>query len=149
MYLSFLDKFGEDSQYASLARTRVTMTELYKAAQFKQEPWRAVDLAKEKLPLIAEEEGMNEERGQPGCAAGRYRSELADVGRCKAKETTEKQSLLDKLDEQRELMEDPMYMPTSMKTTLAGQIQSSRGGAGASSNVTSIGTSDLMNPKRR
>ncbi len=123
MYLSFLNKFGEDSQYASLARTRVTMTELYKAAQFKQEPWRAVDLAKEKLPLIAEEEGMNEERGNLASLLVDIAASVATAAG-KAKETPDKQALLAKLDEQRELMEDPMYMPTSMKTTLAGQIQS-------------------------
>ncbi len=121
MYMTFLDSYS-DSQYASLARTRVTMTELYKAAQFKQEPWRAVDLAREKLPLIAEEEGMNEERGNLAALLVDIARNLASSA-MKAKETTEKQSLLDKLDEHRELMEDPLYMPTSMKTTLAGPIQ--------------------------
>ncbi len=121
MYMTFLDNHS-DSQYASLARTRVTMTELYKAAQFKQEPWRAVDLAKEKLPLIAEEEGMNEERGNLAALLVDIAKNLASSAG-KAKETTEKQSLLDKLDEHLELMNDPMYMSTSMKTTLAGPIQ--------------------------
>lgn len=121
MYLTFLDNFP-DSQYASLATTRITMTELYKAAQFKQEPWRAVDLAKEKLPLIAEEEGMNEERGNLAALLVDIAKNLA-FSAGKAKETSEKQSLLDKLDEQLELMNDPLYMPTSMKTTLAGPIQ--------------------------
>ena len=121
MYLSFLEKFP-DSQYVSMATVKVVMTELYKAAEFKQEPWQAVDLAKEKLPLIAEEPGMNEERGNLAALLVDIAQNLA-FSAGKAKETTEKQSLLAKLDEQRELMEDPMYMPTSMKTTLAAQLQ--------------------------
>ncbi len=123
MYVSFLNKFGEEHQYSSLARTRVTMTELYKAAQFKQEPWQAVDLAKEKLPVIAQEEGMNEERGNLAALLVEIAANLA-ASAARADETPKKQELLDKLDEQRELMDDPLYMPTSMKTTLASQIQS-------------------------
>ncbi|MGI9469909.1 MAG: PQQ-binding-like beta-propeller repeat protein [Rubripirellula sp.] len=122
MYLTFLDSFGEDNQYASVARTRVTMTELYKAAGFKQEPWRAVDLAKEKLPEIAEEEGMNEERGNLAALLVDIAANLASSA-SRAKDTPKKQELLAKLDEQRELMENPLYMPTAMKTTLSGQIQ--------------------------
>lgn len=120
-YMNFLATFGQDSQYSSLARTRVTMTELYKAAEFKQEPWRAVDLAKEKLPIIAQEPGMNEDRGNLAALLVDIAANLAaSAGRAEA--TTEKQSLLEKLDEQRVLMEDPMYMPTAMKTSLASQI---------------------------
>jgi outer membrane protein assembly factor BamB len=122
-YLNFLDKFGEESQYSSLARTRITMTELYKAAEFKQEPEQAVELAKEKLPLIAEEEAMNEERGNLAALLVDIAANIANSAD-KAKETKDKQRLLAVLDEQLGLMEEPMYMPTSMKTTLASQIQS-------------------------
>ena len=122
MYLSFLESFGEDHQYASLARTRVTMTELYKAAEFKQEPWQAVQLEKEKLPLVANEAGMNEERGNLAALMVEIAANLADsAGR--AKETTQKQELLGVLDEQLGLMENPMYMSSTMKVTLAPQIQ--------------------------
>ncbi|QDT02441.1 outer membrane biogenesis protein BamB [Rubripirellula lacrimiformis] len=121
-YLSFLDSFGDEHQYSSVARTRVTMTELYKAAQFKQEPWQAVDLAKEKLPLIAEEEGMNEERGNLASLLVDIAANMA-FSAGKAKETSEKESLLAKLDEHRTLMENPLFMPTSMRATLAGQIK--------------------------
>lgn len=120
-YLSFVDSFGDDNQYSSIARTRITMTELYKAAQFKQEPWQAVDLAKQKLPIIAEEEGMNEERGNLAALL----VEIADnmvKSAGKASETEKKEELLAKLDEHRELMENPLYMPSSMRATLGGQI---------------------------
>lgn len=122
MYGSFLENFGDQSQYSSLARTRITMTELYKAASFKQEPWQAVELEKEKLPDIANEEGMNEERGNLAALMVDIASNLASsAGR--AKETTKKQELLGVLDEQLELMENPMYMSSKMKVTLAPQIQ--------------------------
>ncbi|MEE2934883.1 MAG: PQQ-binding-like beta-propeller repeat protein [Planctomycetota bacterium] len=122
MYLSYLDRFGEESEYASVAKTRVTMTELYKAAQFKQEPWRAVDLAKEKLPLISEEKGMNEERDNLSALLVDIAANLAEsAGR--AKETVRKQELLDKLDEHRELMESPFYMSATAKVNLENQIK--------------------------
>ena len=122
MYVKFLDLFGDEHQHSSLSRTRITMTELYKAAEFKQEPERAVDLAKEKLPLIAEEEGMNEERGNLAALLVNIARNLASAAG-RAQETTKKQQLLAKLDEQRELMENPIYMPASLKTTLEAQIQ--------------------------
>ena len=98
------------------------MTELYKAAQFKQEPWRAVDLAKEKLPLISEEKGMNEERDNLSALLVDIAANLAEsAGR--AKETVRKQELLDKLDEHRELMESPFYMSATAKVNLENQIK--------------------------
>ena len=120
-YLTFLDNFGEEHQYSSLSRTRVTMTELYKAAEFKQEPEQAVDLAKLKLPLIAEEEGMNEERGNLAQLLVDIAKNLASAAG-RAKDTPRKQELLAKLDEQRELMANAVYMPASMRTTLEAQI---------------------------
>lgn len=120
IYLSFLDSFP-DSQYVSMAKVKITMTELYKAAQFKQEPWQATDLAREKLPMIAEEDGMNEERGNLAALMVDIAKNLAtSAGR--AKETSRKQTLLEKLDEHRELMNNPLYLPPSMKSTLAGPI---------------------------
>ena len=47
MYVGFLESFGNEHQYSSMSRVRITMTELYKAATFKQEPWQAVELEKE------------------------------------------------------------------------------------------------------
>ncbi|MFK8115397.1 MAG: PQQ-binding-like beta-propeller repeat protein [Rubripirellula sp.] len=121
MYLNFQDTFPT-SQFNSLARVRVMMTELYKAAQFKQEPWQAVDLAKEKLPQFAEEEGMNEERGNLASLLVDIAANMANAA-SRAKETPTKQSLLAKLDEHRVLMENPLYLPSSFKVTLGGQIK--------------------------
>jgi outer membrane protein assembly factor BamB len=122
MYMSFLESFGNDNQYSSMARARITMTELYKAAEFKQEPWQAVELEKEKLPLVADEPGMNEERPNLAALMVDIAANLADsAGR--ATETEKKQSLLAVLDEQLMLMENPQYMMSSVKVTLASQIQ--------------------------
>ena len=122
MYLSFLESFGDVNQYSSLARARITMTELYKAAEFKQEPWKAVELEKEKLPLVADEPGMNDERPDLAALMVDIAANLAEsAGR--ATETEKKQELLVVLDEQLQLMENPQYMLSSVKVTLAAQIQ--------------------------
>ncbi len=119
-YQAFADDYP-DSQHASMAKVRVVMTELYKAAAFKQEPWRAVDLAKQKLPLIANEQGMNEDRGNLAQLLVDIAANLASsAGR--ADETIKKQELLAKLDQHRELMDNPMYMTAKLRTNLANQI---------------------------
>lgn len=120
-YIDFSEDYP-DSQYSSLADVRIVMTELYKAATFKQEPWRAVDLAKQRLPTVANEKGMNEERGNLAQLLVDIAKNLASSA-ARAQETTEKQSLLAKLDEHRKLMENPLYVTGTMRTNLASQIQ--------------------------
>lgn len=121
-YMDYLDRFGDEGQFASIARTRITMTELYKASQFKQEPWRAVEVAKEKLPQVADEEGMNEERDNLSALLVDIAANLADSAD-RAKETVKKQELLDTLEEHREFMENPLYMSAKAKVNLENQIK--------------------------
>lgn len=121
-YANFLEEFGPDDEYSSIARVRYVMTKLYKAAAFKQEPGQAVDLAKEELPKIANEKGMNQERGNLAALLVDIASNLAKAAG-KANETSDKEALLAKLDEHRLLMDDPLYMPGTMRVTLAGQIK--------------------------
>ena len=121
-YASFLEEFGQDDEYSSLARVRYVMTKLYKAAAFKQEPGQAVDLAKEELPRIADEPAMNQERGNLAALLVDI-AENVITAAGKAKETPEKEALLAKLDEHLQLMENPQYMPSTMRVTLAGQIK--------------------------
>ena len=47
-YQAFAEDYS-DSQHASLAKVRVVMTELYKAAAFKLEPEQAVSVAQAKI----------------------------------------------------------------------------------------------------
>lgn len=122
-YNSFLEEFGDDNEYSSLARVRVVMTELYKSASFKQQPEEAVRIAKEKLPGIAEEQGMNEERGNLAQLLVDIADNLARAAG-KATETPAKEALLATLDEHRELMDNPLYMTGTLRATLAGQIKS-------------------------
>ncbi|SMP56526.1 Outer membrane protein assembly factor BamB, contains PQQ-like beta-propeller repeat [Neorhodopirellula lusitana] len=119
-YISFLASFGQDNQYSSLARVRITMCELYRGAQMT-DPTKALDLAKEKLPGIVDEEGMNEERGNLAALLVDIAENIANEA-SKATVTSEKQALLDKLDEQWTLIDDPNYMLASMKTTLEGRL---------------------------
>ena len=121
-YVGFLDGFGEEHEFSSISRTRVVMTQLYKSAAFKQEPWQAVDLAKKLLPGIAEEEGMNQERGNLAALLVDIAANLASAAGKKTL-TSEKENLLSKMDEHRELMDNPQYMPSTMRVTLAGKIK--------------------------
>jgi outer membrane protein assembly factor BamB len=120
-YQDFAEDYP-DSQYRSKAVVRVVMTELYKARDFRQEPWRAVDLAKEKLPTIANEQGMNEDRGNLAQLLVDIAANLASAAG-KSQETASKQSILQKLDQHRELMNEPLYMTATMRANLANQIQ--------------------------
>lgn len=119
-YISFLAQFGEDNQYSSLARTRIGMSEIYRSSQMT-DPTEGLRKAKEVLPRIIDEPGMNDERGNLGALLVDIAESIAKEA-SKATETTEKQRLLDELDEQWTLIDNPNYMLTSMKTTLEGRL---------------------------
>ncbi|MEM9367621.1 MAG: PQQ-binding-like beta-propeller repeat protein [Planctomycetota bacterium] len=119
-YQGFLATFGEENQYSSRARTRITMAELFRA-ETMTDPTAASDLAREKLPSIVDEEGMNLERGNLAQLLVDIAKNIADAA-SGASETSEKQRLLGRLDEHQELIDNPNYMLGSMKKTLAGQL---------------------------
>jgi outer membrane protein assembly factor BamB len=121
-YVAFLDGYGDSNVHSSKARVRRTMTELYKAAQFKQEPERAIAAAKEKLPAIIEEEGMNDDRGNLAQLLVEIATNLTNVAD-KSKDTSRKNELLKQLDEHYKLMDDARYMPGSNKVALSAQIK--------------------------
>ncbi|TWU34512.1 outer membrane protein assembly factor BamB family protein [Novipirellula artificiosorum] len=120
-YLGFIDTFGDGNQYSSLARTRLVMIELYRA-ETMSDPTRALDLAKEKLPPIEQEPGLNQERGNLAALLVDIAENIADAA-AKAKDTSEKERLLGRLEDQMALMDNANYMTGSMKTTLSGKIQ--------------------------
>ncbi len=119
-YATFLVNFGAENKHASLARTRIEMAKLYRAAQMTDP---AATLAEEQkiLPTLINEEGLNAERGNLAALLVDVAAKMAGEA-SKATETAEKQRLLGVLDEQNKLIEDPNYMMGSMKTTLAGQL---------------------------
>ena len=121
-YIRFLSSFGQDHQYSSLARTRITLAELYRAEQLS-DPTRGLEVAKEKLPSLEEEEFLSNER--PNLAA--LLVDIADRIASKAvnaETTSEKQALLASLDEQIELMENPLYMTGQLRTQLSARLLS-------------------------
>ncbi|MCO8124149.1 PQQ-binding-like beta-propeller repeat protein [Stieleria sp. TO1_6] len=120
-YLEFLDAFGNSNEHSSLARTRVTMTELYRA-EGMTDPTYATELAQQKLPGIEQEEGLNEERGNLAALLVKIAENIAAEATEKS-ETTAKRELLGKLDEQIALTENPMYMTGAMRTTLSGRLK--------------------------
>ncbi len=119
-YISFLAQYGEDNQYSSLARTRVGMCEIYRSAQMT-DPTEGLHKAKEVLPRIIDEPAMNEERGNLAALLVDIAENIAQEAG-KVRGTAEKQKLLDELDEQWKLIDDPNYMLTSMRTTLEGRL---------------------------
>lgn len=121
MYTDFLEAYGQDDQYASLARTRIAMSKLYQFEQFS-DPTTGLDEAKKLLPAVENEPGLDEERGNLAGLLVDIADNLSDAAG-KAKETTEKQRLLGRLDEQIQLMENPIYMTSTMRTTLSGRLQ--------------------------
>lgn len=120
-YLKFLDDFGHNNQYSSLARTRVTMAQLYRAEKMT-DPVRALELAQEELPKIEDEKGLNEERGNLAALLVDIAGNIAAAA-AEAEETEEKQRLLSKLEEQIQLTENPNYMTGSMRATLSGRLK--------------------------
>ncbi len=119
--IDFLDLFGEHDQYSSRARTIIVMTELYRA-EGMSDPTRALDLAKERLPQIEEEEGLDQERGNLAALLVDIADNIAAAAG-KSTETGEKEQLLTKLEEQLALTENPLYMTASMRSTLAGRLK--------------------------
>ena len=121
-FIDYLDVYGDETQYSSAARVKVAMTELYKAAQFKQQPERAVQVAKEKLPPVAEEPGMNDERGNLAGLLVEVAENITSVAD-NAEETERKRELLVVLKEHYELLDDPLYMSSTMKANLAPRLE--------------------------
>ncbi|OYP35988.1 PQQ-binding-like beta-propeller repeat protein [Rhodopirellula sp. MGV] len=120
-YLDFLDAFGEANEYSSLARTRIAMTQLYRA-EGNSDPTYATQVAKEILPPIEPEEGLNEERGNLAALLVKIAENIAGEAADK-QETSEKRELLEALDRQMELTENPNYMTGVLRTTLSGRLK--------------------------
>ncbi|MCD0461455.1 outer membrane protein assembly factor BamB family protein [Roseiconus lacunae] len=120
-YVDFLDAFGDGNEYSSLARTRIVMTRLYRA-EGNSDPTFATQLAKEVLPPIEAEEGLNEERGNLAALLVKVAENIAAEASDK-QETGEKRSLLEALDRQMELTENPNYMTGVLRTTLSGRLK--------------------------
>ncbi|MEL6105450.1 MAG: PQQ-binding-like beta-propeller repeat protein [Planctomycetota bacterium] len=120
-YMDFLDTFGDSNEHSSLARVRVTMTELYRAEPMP-DPTFALQLSQEKLPPLESEAGLEEERANLAGLLVKIAENIADQADEKA-ETTAKRDLVGKLDEMIELTENPNYVSAAMRTTLSGRLK--------------------------
>ena len=120
-YVEFLDVYPS-GQYASLAKTRLVMTQLYRA-ETMSDPTRALKLAQEILPTIEQEDGLNQERGNLAALLVDIAQNIANAA-SEATETEEKKRLLGELEAQIELTENPNYVASSMRPALAGPISS-------------------------
>lgn len=121
-FASFLDSFGQTNPHSSIARTRLTMSQLYQISQYT-DPVKAVDASAELLPKIENEPGMDEERNNVAgllvSIAARIAKEAGAVP-----ETTEKQRLLGELDRQIRMTENPLYVTATARQSLSAQFLS-------------------------
>ncbi len=123
-YLRFLDSFGQNHEFSSLARTRVAMTTLYNAKGFRYDAGAALAIEKDQLPIIEKENGggLNQERDN-------LAQLLVDVAKNIAKaaddedETEKKKDLLGKLDQQIEYTNNPLYVTSTARASLSGQLE--------------------------
>lgn len=121
-YIGFLESFGEGSQYASKCRTRITLAQLYRARDMR-DPTAALDLAKEILPAIRQEEGLNADRSNLAGLLVEVAGNIAEAA-SEAEDTEEKKQLLGRLEEQKQLLEDSNYVTGTDRTNLAGPLAS-------------------------
>jgi len=119
-YEGFLDSFGQANPHSSIARTRRAMSALYLFTQYT-DPTRAITEAERILPTIENEEGLEEERGNLAALLVDVADNIAKAAG-EAKETTEKQRLLDELDRQIKLTENPFYVTSAARTSLSGRL---------------------------
>ncbi|TWU65089.1 PQQ-binding-like beta-propeller repeat protein [Crateriforma conspicua] len=121
-YTKFLDSYGDDNQYSSLARTRVALSELYRAKAVPN-PVRGLEVARNVLPSIAEEQALNDDRDDLAALLTDIAENIAQAAD-ESESTGEKQQLLSDLDEHIDFMDNPLYVSSQMRVTLAGRLNS-------------------------
>jgi len=117
---AFLDNFGQNHPQASIARTRLVMSQLYQFAQYT-DPVRAVDEAERLLPTIENEEGLEEERNNLAALLVDVADNIARAAG-NASETAEKQRLLNELERQIRVTENPLYVTASARRSLSARL---------------------------
>lgn len=122
LYQDFLDDFGQDDSHSSLARVRIGMSQIFAAAKSSSDPTTGLETAQQVLPQIENEKALDQER--PNLAG--LLVEIAEQIAAKAdnaSETELKKQLLSSLDAQIQLMQNPMYITSSLRQSLATRIQ--------------------------
>ncbi len=124
-YNQFLDSYGQNHQYSSISRTRIAMTNLYRAAEFRNDPGRALEIEAEQLPLIEKEneDGLNQERANLAQLLVSVAKNIAENA-VDEPDTEKKRDLLEKLDQQIEYTNDSNYITATVRASLAAQIDS-------------------------
>lgn len=118
---AFLDNFGNNHPHSSIARTRLTMSQMYQFAQYT-DPVRAVDEAERLLPTIEDEDGLEEERNNLAQLLVDIADNIARAAGATA-DTSEKQRLLNELDRQIRMTENPLYVTASARRSLSAKLQ--------------------------
>lgn len=119
-FSAFLASFGQNHQHSSAARTRLTMSQLYQFAQYT-DPVRGVDAAEELLPKIENEAALEDERNNLAALLVDIADNIARAA-TSTPETAEKQRLLNELDRQIRLTENPLYVTSSARQALSSKL---------------------------
>lgn len=119
-FAGFLESYGNNHPHASLARTRLVMSQMYQFAEYT-DPVRAVDEGERLLPTIEEEEGLEEERRNLAALLVDVAQNIATAAG-KASETAEKQRLLEELDRQITMTENPLYVTAAARQALSSRL---------------------------
>ncbi|MEM9828945.1 MAG: PQQ-binding-like beta-propeller repeat protein, partial [Planctomycetota bacterium] len=121
-FADFLESYPSDPKHSSSARVKITMAKLYKAASFTQEPWKGTEVAVKELPKIIQEPGLDNERADLADLLVDIADNITNEAD-KASDTKRKKMLLDKLEKHDVLIDDPAYIPGSLRTALAVKIK--------------------------
>ncbi|WP_164103228.1 outer membrane protein assembly factor BamB family protein [Candidatus Laterigemmans baculatus] len=121
VYRDFLDAYGDVDEKSSMAKVRIGLSDIFIAKQSASDPTQALVKAQEILPTIENEPAFEDERTDVAGLLVDIGSQIAQ----KADSLTvadDKQATLGQLDELLALMQNPLYVSTSLRQTLGPRI---------------------------
>jgi outer membrane protein assembly factor BamB len=113
-YQKFLDRFPKHPK-ASLARVRKEMSMLRQAVDSSKDWNKALEIANQSLPTIKAEEAFDEARPELGSLLTNTYGGFVTLAE-EAGETSEKSALLAKAAEALKLVDNPEYLPSSIRS---------------------------------
>lgn len=119
-YVKFLDAYGADHQFASRSRTRIAMTRLFRARDLP-DPTVGIEVARKELPAIGDEPALEDDRQDLATLMVDIADNIAKAADT-SESTEEKKSLLGKLDEQTALVENPLYVTSTLRVALGSRL---------------------------
>lgn len=126
VYEKFLSKYPKDPN-CSLARVKIGMAQMWQKTEGSRDKTSALDTVKEVLPTIQQEEAFPESDARAELAS--ILPEIAEGFSEPAKQesdTEKAQGLVDLAEEAMKLVEEPTYIPTSIRRPIEPRIKKIR-----------------------